>query len=380
VIMVRKLIVALCILSILAAPVFSQTQKVKQKKSVLKQKLSQVDSKINSITKNLREKKAAKSDAIEDLRVTDDKIESMQSKIARSQIKIAGYESDISIIDKNLVLIQKNLDRRKGLLRKRVVDIYKGGDLQYVNVLLDTTDMWSFLTQSFYLKKMIDYDTDLIKEINADKKKVVLEKQKKLRLVSNIRNSQDDLISLRDKQRNLAELKREKIADIEKDKDQLEAVLSALERDSNRIEKQILAMQQTASGKKRYARAFNGSLGLPCSGRISSGFGMRFHPIRRIYKLHTGVDIATPIGTPVHASGSGTVISAGWLGAYGNAVIIDHGGGVSTLYGHCSSLNVSVGRTVSKGQVIARSGSTGFSTGPHVHFEKRINGRPVSPL
>ena len=92
------------------------------------------------------------------------------------------------------------------------------------------------------------------------------------------------------------------------------------------------------------------------------------------------MDIGAPSGTAIHASGSGTVILSGWNGPYGKAVIIDHGGGVTTLYGHCSSLNVRRGQAVSKGQVIAKVGSTGWSTGPHCHFEKRINGKPVNPL
>lgn len=124
--------------------------------------------------------------------------------------------------------------------------------------------------------------------------------------------------------------------------------------------------------------AQKGSLGIafgwPVRGRITSGFGSRWGSI------HTGIDIAVPSGTPVKASRGGTVTSAGWMNGYGYAVIIDHGDGYSTLYGHNSKLLVSVGEHVDAGQVIARSGSTGHSTGPHVHFEIRRSGKPINPL
>jgi murein DD-endopeptidase MepM/ murein hydrolase activator NlpD len=117
----------------------------------------------------------------------------------------------------------------------------------------------------------------------------------------------------------------------------------------------------------------------PVNGVITSPFGYRNHPIFGRSILHSGIDIGVDEGTPVHAADGGVVVEADWIGGYGNAVIIDHGNGLSTLYGHNSSLAVSAGQTVSQGQVIAYAGSTGNSTGPHVHFEVRANGDPVDP-
>jgi murein DD-endopeptidase MepM/ murein hydrolase activator NlpD len=125
-----------------------------------------------------------------------------------------------------------------------------------------------------------------------------------------------------------------------------------------------------------------GKMEWPVSGhtRISSPFGYRIHPIFKVKKLHTGIDIPAPTGTSIGAAAAGTVVYCDWLGGYGKAIMVDHGGGILTLYGHNSALVVSEGDTVSRGQTIAKAGSTGNSTGPHLHFEVRKNGSYVDPM
>ncbi len=350
------------------------------KKATLKQKLSTLNQQMKQSRNKIAKKKAEKKEAYGDLHQIDSQIDRYQSKIAQSQIQISKYQNEINDIDKNIALIEQNLARRNELLRKRVVDMYKGGDLQFINVLLDTTDMWSFLTQSFYIKKMINYDSNLINQIKKDKA-IAREKKNKRELKLNaLKNKKNELIVLRNKQNTLSANKKKEIEAIENDLEKEETAYRQWQRASSSIESQILAMQATPQGKARLSRAFSGSLSLPVAGRITSNFGYRIHPIKKTKRFHTGVDLAAPSGTPIHCAGSGVVIKAGWNNVYGNCIIVDHGGGVTTLYGHCSSLAVRNGQSVSKGQVIGRVGSTGWSTGPHCHYEKRVNGKPVNPL
>jgi len=130
----------------------------------------------------------------------------------------------------------------------------------------------------------------------------------------------------------------------------------------------------------RYGSAPGGKLAWPVAGRLTSGFGYRIHPIFGVRRFHSGIDIAAPYGTLVKAADGGQIVQAGYFGGYGYSVMVYHGGGFATWYAHLSSINVSVGQFVERGQVIGLVGSTGWSTGPHLHFEVRINGSPQNPM
>jgi murein DD-endopeptidase MepM/ murein hydrolase activator NlpD len=165
----------------------------------------------------------------------------------------------------------------------------------------------------------------------------------------------------------------------------LQQLLSQLESDEASVYAQIQAYEAARRAAARVPGAkappvFIGRFLKPASGPIVSGFGMRYHPILHRTRLHAGVDFGAPYGSPIRAAGDGVVISARYSQSYGNMVVIDHGNGLSTLYAHASRLMVHQGMTVKRGQIIAAVGSTGLATGPHLHWEVRINGRPVNPL
>ena len=155
--------------------------------------------------------------------------------------------------------------------------------------------------------------------------------------------------------------------------------LAELERQENQLLAESPAIAGVITGSSGSGSG-TGSLIWPVSGPVTSPFGWRIHPILGYRKFHTGIDIGVGYGVPIHAADSGTVIYATWMGGYGNVIIIDHGNGLSTLYAHQSSLAVGTGAHVTRGQTVGYVGSTGFSTGPHLHFEVRVNGNPVDPM
>ncbi len=166
------------------------------------------------------------------------------------------------------------------------------------------------------------------------------------------------------------------IARLTSDKKALEAAQEQLAVDSKTIS--ILIQRQIAAASTGVFGT--GQLMFPCDAEITSNFGWRFHPLVGYSRFHEGIDFGATYGSTIRAADSGTVIFAGWYGGYGNAVVINHGGGITTLYGHSSKLYVTEGTTVQRGEAIAAVGSTGLSTGPHLHFEVRKNGAPVDPM
>ena len=261
-----------------------------------------------------------------------------------------------------------------------MVDIYEGDDLNYADVVLGSTDMWTFLTRAYYLQQILKGDTVLIARYAPMRAQIKNDEIAQTRRVSEISGRQRRLVTQRDQVASLAQDKQQQLDAVEHDKKLYVEALDELEAESQQIESADQSVSKHPSRPANVPKAVHGGLSMPCSGRITSPFGYRVHPITHVYKLHTGVDISVPSGTPIHAAADGVVVCAQWYGAYGYAVVIDHGGGVQTLYGHNSKLCVKPGETVKRGQVIAHSGATGYATGPHCHFEKRVNGMPVNPL
>jgi murein DD-endopeptidase MepM/ murein hydrolase activator NlpD len=175
--------------------------------------------------------------------------------------------------------------------------------------------------------------------------------------------NRDDLASVRT-------LKQSALVDARASREEFLAEAQALEAQSAALAAQI----QAAQGAQATASVSAAGLIWPVNGPVTSGFGIRWG------RMHEGIDIAAPSGTPIAAAAAGSAIYAGWMSGYGNLVVIDHGGGLATAYAHCSAILVTVGQQVSQGDTIALVGSTGHSTGPHLHFEVRVNGVAVDPL
>lgn len=306
-----------------------------------------------------------------------------------------AVENEIVKNEKLLAEAQARLSKREGVFNKRVRDIYINGRLSYLEVIIGAKDFSDFANRVEMLKRIIDADIKLISSIKTEReeisqRKATLEadRAKVVELENKAREAQAVIQKKKDEQSAiLAQAQNDKAvaeqmqADLQASSDAIRAMLQ--QRAAERAAAAAAAAQaaQSSGGGSDYTYVQGtGQLAWPVSGVITSGFGWREHPIFGRQIFHSGIDIGVDEGTPVHAADSGTVVYSGWMDGYGYAVVIDHGNGISTLCAHNSDLAVSEGQSVSKGTVIAYAGSTGNATGPHVHFEVRVNGDPVNPL
>lgn len=327
-----------------------------------------------------------------DLDAANARLQSIQTKQAEINAQIAQTQNEI-------VKMEAYLKTRQDVLNRRVRAIYMHGQLNYLEVILGANSFSDFANRVELLKRVIRSDYNLILEIQKQKaaieaKKAQLEEDKRQldALAAEAEKTRQEIAKKKaEQQKVLDAAKSNKAAAAQMEQDlnaQLASVRNLIQQRLAAAEAARQAAQQQAASDDEgggggsddnYVQG-TGAMGWPCSGPITSPFGYRTHPIFGTTIFHAGIDIGVDYGTPIHAADSGVVVYSGWISGYGNAVIIDHGGGISTLYGHNQSLAVSEGQSVSKGAVIAYAGSTGNSTGPHCHFEVDVNGSPVNPM
>lgn len=327
-------------------------------------KTNEASAKVESVSERLRQIQEELRVATAEYKEVKGQLDSVEDKISDNTELLEKTEADLKVKNKKL--------------QQRVRDIYINGQISYVDVLFGAKDFADLMTRMDVLKRIIKHDYDLIMKVKEEKATVEntraqLEKDKAEAEVL-VTDAQAKKAKVEDKESEQQVLLDQAIYDRDTSERMYEEIMAASQEVANMIRR-----SQMSSAGYSGAPAGAGGMIWPISGPITSEFGWRTHPIFGTARFHSGLDIGGDYGMPIYAAASGTVIYAGWISGYGNAVIIDHGGGVTTLYGHNDSLNVSEGENVAQGQVIAMCGSTGNSTGPHCHFEVRENGEPVSP-
>ncbi|MGP1407991.1 murein hydrolase activator EnvC family protein [Selenomonas sp.] len=291
--------------------------------------------------------------------------------------ELDATEERIDENEEKLQVLNKDFAKKRSQLAKRVRDIYINGQISYLDVLFGAKDFQDFFTRMDLLKRVIEQDYSLVQVVFAEK--------------TAIEQSQKALETDRAAKEKLVQSAAERRKEAEKKQSAKQAIIDKMETDratQERIINENLAASKEVEQMIRNSRyqpaspalSGGGALNWPLGGPITSPFGWRVHPITGASRFHSGIDIGGDYGDTIHAAGAGVVSYAGWISGYGYAVIIDHGGGISTLYGHNQALLVSEGQSVSQGQPIAECGSTGNSTGPHCHFEVRVDGEPVNPM
>lgn len=322
----------------------------------------QLDARIGTISEQLRE--------------LSEEVKEAEAEYNQIAGELAATEKRIEENAELLEVTEKELAGKTAQLRGRIRNIYMHGQVSYIDVLFGAKDFSDFLTRMDLFKRVINSDYELVKRVHEAKRiveatRAELERQRayEVRLA---REAEEKHLELLEKRQDKNAL----LAKVETDREVSQQAYEELIAASAEVERLIRASQY----RYQYPGGGTGAMIWPIMGEITSEYGWRTHPIYGDSRYHSGMDIAGDYGDPIVAAAAGTVIYSGWISGYGYAVIIDHGGGISTLYGHNEALAVGEGQTVSQGQVIAYCGSTGNSTGPHCHFEVREGGEPVDPM
>ncbi len=318
------------------------------------------------------------SENLQQVQKLDEKISESEQELNDLNTQITDLQSSIDEVEANLQTAQASYDSQKTLLDNYLIEVQESSDVEYLDVLLSSKNISEFLSSYFLISELASYEMDLLDDMQAKKDEIELSKTKleqDREQLATIKANQTKTATILENTKTVRENFISKLSDQEKE---IQAQIDEYNTRFEEINKEILELAQGSIA----AEYIGGELAWPVPGytRITSKYGMRTHPITGVYKLHTGVDIGAPMGANFIAANDGIVTKASYNGAYGNMVIIDHGGGVSTLYAHGSEILVEVGQTVKRGDPVLKVGSTGYSTGAHAHFEVRLNGVVTDPM
>lgn len=345
----------------------------------LKIQQEELQNQIDDATGELESVQDELSENLQQIQKLDEKIQASQEQLEELTTKITELQEQIDEVEEKLEVAEERYNKQKEILEVRLVTMYETSDTQYLDVILSSRSVSDFLSNYFLITELTNYDTELLDDMKAQKDEIELTKKK-------LDNAKEQYATMKQNETKTAKIlentksvRENFIAKLSEQEQEIQAKIDEYNAEFEKVNKEILSLALQGID----TQYIGGELAWPIPGytRITSKYGMRTHPITGVYKLHTGVDVSAPMGANFVAANDGIVTKAGFNGAYGNMVIIDHGGGVSTLYAHGSEIMVQVGDTVKRGEtVVLKVGSTGYSTGPHAHFEVRLNGVVTDPI
>ncbi len=319
------------------------------------------------------------TDTLKQIDNLDQKIETYQGQVDELNGKLETLQNQIKTAEEKLTNLENNYKIQRKTFQNRIVAQYEAGDVQYLDVLLSSNTLSEFISNYYLIGEIAKYDRNLLDNIDRQKNEIekikttLTEREKNLKTV---KENKEKTATALENAKVIKNSYAKQLTDSEKE---TQAKIAEYQRELDNLEAQIVTITSIKVGEDYVGGEF--AWPAPGYSTITSKYGMRVHPILKTHRVHSGTDIAMPMGAYIIAANDGVVTKAGYSSTgYGNMVLIDHGGGVSTLYGHGSEILVQTGQTVKRGDIIMKAGSTGWSTGPHLHFEVRINGQHVDSL
>lgn len=339
------------------------------------EQLNDLNDQIKKLEQQLKAGKSQEKNLALEISKLDKLIKAAEGEIRELQGEISETGQKVAAARAELEKLQAEIDSQNADMGARIRAMYKNGDVGILEVLLGSGSFTDFMTNLDMAQKIHDNDVEVLERLEEQhavlneyranleslEQQLAVKKQQEAQRQSQLKGSRGDVANLK--------------ADVANDNKALEAQVDALVEAANALTAEILRLQ----GSGAY---IGGEMAwpVPASTRVTSPFGYRVHPILKVKKLHTGIDIGVASGKDIVAANAGKVIKAAWNNSYGYMIMVDHGGGIVTLYAHNSELLVKTGDVVTRGQTIAKAGSTGMSTGPHLHFEVRVNGDYKNPM
>ena len=376
--MKKKLIASLLVLavSLSMVPVIYAAKSVNELKEDLKVNQQNVE----KTKKELKEKQAEHNEQKKKKNAIDLEIAGLQGDIDAIQSVIDEKNAEIEAKNAEIAETEEKIKETDKLLKKRMKVAYESGDISYIEILLDSDGLSDFYTRMYIIETIVEHDNKLIEEhkaritqIEEAKKTIEVEKVEQVEAMEILEGKRNEIKKKQAEQDAI-------VKELSNDINELKRQEAEMEKAEKQIQAQINAALSSSS-QKSVTYTGSGKFILPLASytRISSPYGYRIHPITGTNKFHTGIDYAAPAGTAIYAADDGVVLTSGWINGYGYTITVNHGSGIVTLYAHCSSLIASAGQKVTKGQTIARVGTTGNSTGNHLHFEVKVNGVTQDP-
>lgn len=345
--------------------------------------LDDINDSINSLKHQIKSVKGEKSNVMVQISQLDKQIDKTENQISSLNAQVNQTNTYIkqAAVELNKTIEQYN--GHKDLYHDRIRAIYINGPSGYLEIIFLAESFSDFMSRVDIVKKIMEYDIDLLQEMKKKQNEIEAQKEKLEQKKNQLQSIKNEVAAKKSQLNDANKKKKEYYSKLSRDQKSLERALAEEERMSKLLEKEIQnIIASQGNGNLVYKGNRSHILKVSDIGRypkVTSGYGMRYHPVLHQNKMHTGIDYGVPSNTPVYAMAEGEVIIAKYLSGYGNTVVINHGSGITTLYAHNSSLLVSVGQKVKMGQKISKSGSTGYSTGPHLHFEVRKDGKPIDP-